>query len=161
MESERSTNWGPVWLTGIVLGFITLAVWWLQREFGASMAIVAVGAVLGVVCLIVGWLLSLATQRTTLQAAGQFNADLASTEKARQANYREGARLEREAFVHRARMEEMNERRVDQIAQQRARLLTDVQRQQMELEYRAQSQQQADAWRGAEVDSGAGHREEW
>lgn len=161
MDYERRTNWGPVWMTGLVLGFITLAVWWLQREFGASMAIVAVGAVLGVVCIIVGWVLSLATQRTTLQAAGQFNADLASTEKARQANYREGTRLEREAFVHRARLEEMDAKRVDQIAQQRARLLTDVQRQQMELQYRAQQAQQADAWRGADVDAGAGHLEEW
>jgi Zn-dependent protease with chaperone function len=150
-----------VWLTGIVLGFITLAVWWLQREFGASMAIVAVGAVLGVVCLIVGWLLSLATQRTTLQAAGQFNADLAGTEKARQAAYREGARLEREVYTHQSRMVEMDARRVDQIAQQRAKLLTDVERQRMELQYRAQQTQQADAWRGPEGDAGAGHLEEW
>ena len=161
MQSERQTNWGPVWLTGIVLGFITLAVWWLQREFGASMAIVAVGAVLGVVCIIVGWLLSLATQRTTLQSAGQFNAGLAGTEKARQATYREGARLEREVYTHEARMIEMDAKRVDQIAQQRAKLLTDVERQRMELQYRALQGQQADAWRGSEGDAGAGHLEEW
>lgn len=158
MHSERRTNWAPVALTAIVLGFITLAVYWLQQEFGASMAIVAIGAVLGVVCLIVGWLLSLATQRTTLQAAGQFNSDLASTEKARQATWREGTRLGREVYTHEARMVEMDAKRVDQIAQQRAKLLTDVERQRMELQYRAQ---QADAWRGADVDAGAGHLEEW
>ena len=161
MQYERTTNWGPVWLTGIVLGFITLAVWWLQDQFGATMAIVAVGAVLGVICIIVGWLLSLATQRTTLNAAGQFNADLASTEKARQATYREGARLEREAFVHTARLTEMDARRVDQIATQRAKLLTDVERQRMELQYRAQQQED---WRRPlfeDKDEGTHHQEEW
>ena len=162
MQYERRTNWAPVWLVGIVLAFVCLAVWWLQEQFGATMAIIAVGAALGVVCLIVGWVLSLATQRSTLNAAGQFNADLASTEKARQATYREGVRYEREAFNHRARLEELDARRVDQLAQQRAKLLTDVQRQQMELQYRAQQQQQADDWRRPLFeDETSSHQEEW
>lgn len=162
MQYERRTNWAPVWLVGIVLAFVCVAVWWLQEQFGATIAIVVIGSVLGVVCVLAGAALIMVNTRSTLENAAQFNANIANTEKARQMTTRESVRLERDVFNRRARLEEIDARRVDQLAQQRAKLLTDVQRQQMELQYRALEQQISDEWRRPLLDDEApGHREEW
>jgi hypothetical protein len=125
---QRQSAWDRVWMIIVIVGALGVGVWWLESRFGSFVAIVVLGALLGVMCLIVGWLLSLATQRSTLDAAAQFNDGLAETEKYRQQTYREDARGAREAFSARARLDVIDEQRIQRLAQQQARLMIEQER---------------------------------
>ena len=57
-----------------VLVAITALIVWLRYEFGSISAVTGLLLLFGVVTLIVGWLLSLATQRATLNAIVDFQA---------------------------------------------------------------------------------------
>jgi hypothetical protein len=115
-----------------VLVFIGLAVWWLESRFGANVALMVLGGALGVICFTAGALLISANTKAVLGNAAQFNHDLANTERYRQMSGREYARGEREAFSARAKLDLLDAKRIDAIAQQRAGLLVDVERQKME-----------------------------
>lgn len=136
-QERRRSAWALVWMIAIPLAFVGVAVWWLESRFGSGVALMVLGGLVGVLALIVGIVLSLAVQRNTLTAAGQFNANLAAveqqraqTERARFGVDKERARAERSLTEARARIEVMDVRRVDQIAQQRAQALLQDQRRQ-------------------------------
>ena len=136
-QERRRSAWALVWMIAIPLAFVGVAVWWLESRFGSGVALMILGGLVGVLALIVGIVLSLAVQRNTLTAAGQFNANLAAveqqraqTERARLGVDKERARAERSLTEARARIEVMDVRRVDQIAQQRAQALLQDQRRQ-------------------------------
>ena len=57
-----------------ILVAITALIVWLRYEFGSISAVTGLLLLFGVVTLIVGWLLSLATQRATLNAIVDFQA---------------------------------------------------------------------------------------
>ncbi|MBK8772669.1 MAG: hypothetical protein IPM06_19890 [Rhizobiales bacterium] len=121
---ERRRNWPGMIIIVAVLGFICLSVWWMTANFGATFAMAVCGSLLGATLLGFGVMLNQRNTETTLGNAADFNRSIAMTEKARQGTYREGARLERDAFNARARLQVIDERRVDQMAQQRAKMLT-------------------------------------
>ena len=123
-QPRSSRNWPAAIIILAVLGFVCLAVWWMSENFGASFAMAVVGILLGAALISLGVMLNQKNTQTTLGEAADFNRSLALSESARQATYKESARLERDAFNARARMQVIDERRVDQLAQQRARLLT-------------------------------------
>ena len=136
-QERRRSAWALVWMIAIPLAFVGVAVWWLESRFGSGVALMVLGGLVGVICVIVGIILALAVQRNTLTAAGQFNANLAAveqqraqTERARLGVDKERARAERSLTEARARIEVMDARRVDQIAQQRAQALLQDQRRQ-------------------------------
>lgn len=139
-ESQPRRNWPGMIIVLAVIGFIVLAVWWMSDNFGATFAMAVVGAIVGAMIIAFGVMLNQKNTQITMSTAADFNRSLMMTEKARQMTYREGARLEREAFNARARLTTMDERRVDQLAQQRARMLMSEQRQ---IE---QPQEQPPAW---------------
>lgn len=114
------------------LAFVGLAVWWLESRFGANTAMMVLGGTLGIVCFAAGGLLVAAVQKATLGAASDFNHDLANTERYRQMSQREGFRGEREAFNARAKLDLLDAKRIDQLAQQRAGLLVDLERRRIE-----------------------------
>jgi hypothetical protein len=146
VQQRRRSAWPAVFAMAIPFAFIGLTVWWLESRFGAGVALMILGGLAGAACIVLGVVLSGAITKSTLQNAAQFNSDLASVERARTATQRaelgvvrEHARGEREAFNHRAKLEQLEARRIDQLAQQRAKLLVDAERQ-------AQQQQQARTW---------------
>lgn len=119
-------------VTIAVLVFICVAAWWLESRFGASVAIMVLGGALGVVCIIIGYLLSMANQKFTLHNAAMFNRDNATVERYRAATDKEIARGEREAFAARAKLDVIDAQRVNRLAQQQAKLLVDLERQRIE-----------------------------
>ena len=116
-------DWPLMFIVLAVLGFIVLAMWWMSENFGATFAMAVAGSLVGALLVSWGVVMNHGSTRSTLSNAADFNRSLAMTEKARQATYREAARGEREAFNARAKLVTIDERRIDQIAQQRARLL--------------------------------------
>jgi hypothetical protein len=136
------------------LVFIVIAVSWLQTQFGANTALMVLGGTLGIICFSGGALLAYGISRATLNAASDFNHDLAGTERYRQMTGREHARGEREAFNARAKLDVIEAKRVDRIAQQRAGLLVDLERQRWEGQ-----QKQIPQW--ATDDDNGGTFQEW
>ena len=134
----KGRNWPLAIITLAVLFFAGLAMWWMESRFGSTFAMAIVGSMVGALLVISGLLVGLANTRSTLENAADFNRSLAVTERARQGTYKEGARLERDAFNARARLEMVDTRRVDQLAQQRAKLLIDLDRERNDLERRRQ-----------------------
>lgn len=141
MYRER-VNHGSGLIVVCVLIFIGVAVWWLESRFSSTVAIMVIGGLFGVLCLIAGYMLNLASTRHTLETAARFNEALATTERHRQMTFREHARSEREAFNARAKLEVVDAKRIDQIAQQRASLLMDLERQR----YRQDQARQIPQW---------------
>lgn len=131
-----------------VLLFIVISVGWLQSEFGADMALLVIAGTLGIICFTGGALLAYGISRATLNAASDFNHDLANTERYRQMTGREHARGEREAFNARAKLDVIEAKRVDRIAQQRAGLLVDLERQRWEGQQKQIPQWAADDDKG-------------
>jgi len=135
-ETRRRSGAAFAVIVFLPLAFIALAVWWLESRFGAGVAIMVVGGLAGTFCVIIGYMLSMANSRSTLQAAAQFNADLATVERARAQTsraelgvYREHARAEREAFSARAKLDVLDQRQIQRLAHQQAKALVDLERQ--------------------------------
>lgn len=128
---RRRSAWPAVIILFLSLLFVGMATWWLESRFGSGVALMILGGLVGVLCVIVGYLLSMSSTRSTLANAAQFNAELASVERARTQTskaeigvYREYARSEREAFAQRAKLDALDVRNVQRLAQQYAKQLT-------------------------------------
>ena len=135
-DYRAPSRWPVVVLVGLVLGFVALAVWWLESRFDAEVAIMVVGGTLGVLCVFGGWLLAISNQKITLGSAAQFNDRLAATEGERQRTRRadlriaeQYARMEREAFNQRAGIEAYGEKQMIGLARQLARSMAAAERQ--------------------------------
>ncbi len=122
-QQRPQRNWPGMIIILAILTFIGLAIWWMESRFGATFAMAVAGSLVGAGIISFGVMLNQKNTQVTLASASSFNRDLAMTEKARQGAYRVGAQLERDAFNQRARLEVIDARRIDQIAQQRAQLL--------------------------------------
>ena len=106
-------------------GFILLVSWWMEDRFGADVVLMVWGGAVGVIAFTAGAFLAARVSKNTLENVADFMDANAQTEKGRALLFREHARGEREAFSARAKLEVIDARRVDQLAQQRAALLTD------------------------------------
>jgi hypothetical protein len=131
MYSERTSGKGCTTLVLVLAGLSVgvLGMWWMESRFGAVFAMAVLGSLLGALLVIAGTLLGLANSRSTLDAAARFNEALAMTEKHRQLTYREQARGDAATQKAEATLRVLNAKRVDQLAQQRANLLVDLERQ--------------------------------
>ena len=134
--------WGFVFAIGVPLLFVGVATWWLESRFGAGVALMILGGLVGVVCVIVGLLISAAVQKFTLHSAAQFNAELAGVERTRAQTqraelgvYREYARGEREAFAQRAKLDTVDRKELQRLVNQQARLLADAEVEQIRRQY--------------------------
>lgn len=111
------------------LGFICLAVWWLESRFNAEVVIMVVGGLFGVACFAGGALLISAHTRHTLDSVAKFNQADAQVDRYRMASMKEIARGD--AYLQRAasQIQVIDAKRIDSLAQQRAGLLMDLERQ--------------------------------
>ncbi len=119
---------GASFALGIPLGFIVLVSWWAEDRFGSGVVLMIWGGTLGLIAFTAGAFLAARISRNTLESVADFMDANAQTEKGRALLFREHARGEREAFSARAKLEVIDARRVDLLAQQRAGLLMDQSR---------------------------------
>lgn len=110
-------------ITIVVIGFVCVAVWWLESRFNAVAVMVVVGGILGVVCFAGGALLTNATAKTTMENMAKFAQADAMTDRYRMQSFREISKGQAAWDKAQAQLTLMNEKRVHQIADQRAKLL--------------------------------------
>ncbi len=145
-QERRSGSMAGIVVIAVLI-FIGMAMWWLESRFGATAALMIIGSLVGAALVIIGFVLNMAANRHTLSAATEFNRALAETEKYRQLTAREVAKGDSAWQRTNAQITLMNEKRVHQLADQRARLLVDHERQ--------QQQPQATEWDWAGEDTDA------
>ena len=122
-----------------ILGFICLAVWWIESRFGATMTgfvLVGIGIALAIV---IGFVLNMVSTKNVMSNLAEFNKYDAQTDRYRMLAHKEFARGEAAQQKADAQLRVIDARRVDQLAQQRAKALIDVERQKW------QGQQQPEA----------------
>ncbi len=134
MYSERNSGKSctVVIIVVAVLAFVCIGVWWMESRFGPIFAMAVVGSLLGAILVVVGNMLGLANSRSTLDAAARFNEAMAQTERHRQLTYREQARGDVALQKAHAQLTVLDAKRINGLAQQRARLLIDLERQRLE-----------------------------
>lgn len=114
-----------------VLGFVGLAVWWLDGAIGKDYTVLVIFALVGVILFAGGALFAHINQKQTLGAITRFNADDAQIDKMRMATWKTMASGDSALQKAAAQLTVLDARRVDQIAAQRAKALTDgIERQQ-------------------------------
>lgn len=126
-----------------VLGFIVLAVWWLQGAIGQHYTVLIVFALVGVILFAGGALFAHMNQKQTLDAITKFNSNDAQIDRYRQQSFKAMAQGESAMQRAAAQLTVLDAKRVTQIADQRAKLLTDTERAKWEV---SQQPAQADAW---------------
>ena len=138
----NSGLWGVLKLA-MVLGFIIVAVRWLQGGIGQEYATLAIFALIGVLIFGGGLLAAHIIQKQTLAAVTSFAQKDAQTDRYRQQSFTALARGDAAMQKAAAQLTVLDARRVDQLAQGRTKLLVDNQRSQWEIE---QQQQQPDLY---------------
>lgn len=108
-----------------VLVFIGVAVWWLDGAIGKDYTVLVIFALVGVILFAGGALFAHINQKQTLNAITKFNTDDAQIDKMRMATWKTMASGDSALQKAAAQLTVLDARRVDQIAAQRAKLLTD------------------------------------
>jgi hypothetical protein len=129
MNEPRRRGNGLALMVIAILVFLGVGVWWIESRFDSTTAILVLGGLFGVICLVIGYVLNMASTRHVLTAATDFNRDLAGVEKYRQAAFREVMRGDSAQRSAAAKLELLEAKRIDQIANRRAGLLIDLERQ--------------------------------
>lgn len=113
-----------------VLGFICLAVWWLQGAIGQDKTLLVIFALVGVILFGAGALFAHMNQKTTLDAITKFNANDAQIDRYRMQSLKAQSQGEAAMQKAAAALTVLDAKRVDRLADQRAKaLLVDNQRQ--------------------------------
>ena len=116
-------DWGRIVTIIAVPAFITLAVWWLESRFDSVVAVVVIGGLFGVVFFAGGALLSHMIQKNTLNAVTSFAQKDAQTDRYRQQSFKVLAQGESAMQKAAAQLTVLDAKRVEGLAQQRARML--------------------------------------
>lgn len=116
-------DWGRVITIIVVPAFITAAVWWLESRFDSLVAVIVIGGLFGVFFFAGGAFLSHMIAKSTMQNVTQFAQKDAQTDRYRMASFK--AMAQGEAAMQRAaaQLTVLDAKRVDGLAQQRARML--------------------------------------
>lgn len=137
----------------LALGFIVLAVWWLDGAIGQDRTVLVVFALIGVILFAGGALFAHMNQKQTLGAITKFNADDAQIDRYRQQSFTALATGDAAKKRAAAQLQVIHARLVDRLASQQAKLLTDTERAKWEAQ---QQPATADAW-GWDDDSDNGN----
>ena len=116
-------DWGRIVTIIAVPAFITLAVWWLESRFDSLVAVIVIGGLFGVVFFAGGALLSHMIQKNTLNAVTSFAQKDAQTDRYRQQSFKVLAQGESAMQKAAAQLTVIDAKRVERLAQQRARML--------------------------------------
>lgn len=135
-----------------IIGFICLAVWWIESRFGATMTgfvLVGIGIALAIV---IGFVLNMVSTKNVMSNLAEFNKYDAQTDRFRMMSHKEFAKADAAERAAQAKISVIDARRVDQIAQQRAKALIDVERQKWQGQT-VQPAEQDDWWTADPNDS--------
>ncbi len=134
-----------------VIGTVAAAVWWLESRFDSLVAVIVIGGLFGVIFFAGGAFLSHMIQKSTLQNVTNFAQRDAKTDRYRMQSFKAlasgQAAMERAA----AQLTVLDAKRVDKMAEQRSKLLTDAHQARWEIEQQAEN---ADAWTWDDDDAG-------
>lgn len=109
-----------------VLIFIGAGVWWLQGAIGQDYTVLVIFALIGVILFAGGALFGHMNQKQTLDAITKFNANDAQIDRYRMQSLKAGSQAEAAMQKAAAQLTVLDARRVDRLADQRAKvLLTD------------------------------------
>lgn len=147
-----TTDWLKM-VTG--LGFIVLVFWWLEGAIGKSAAVWVAGALVFAGAVVIGMLLTHASQKMTLGAITKFNADDAQIDRYRLQTMTESQKGQTAWDKAQAQLSVIEAKRVDKLADQRAKLLTDAERE----KWNAQQGAKADTWTWADDEAGDSFQE--
>jgi hypothetical protein len=112
-----------------VLVFIGVGVWWLQGAIGQDYTVLVIFALIGVILFAGGALFGHMNQKQTLDAITKFNANDAQIDRYRMASFKAQSQGEAAMQKAAAALTVLDAKRVTQIADQRAKMLVDGQRQ--------------------------------
>lgn len=140
----------------VLFAFLAVPVWWLESRFGSISAIATVGGFIGVAVFAGGAAMASKIQHN----ANQHTADIIASVEETRGRYamvqREYARQDREQLAAYAKFQTIDVQRVNQLADKRAGLLVDLERERWDLQ---QVQRPAAAWAMDDDDNdGAGVR---
>jgi predicted PurR-regulated permease PerM len=128
----------------VLFAFLAVPVWWLESRFGSISAIATVGGFIGVAVFAGGAAMASKIQHN----ANQHTADIIASVEETRGRYamvqREYARQDREQLAAYAKFQTIDVQRVNQLADKRAGLLVDLERERWDLQQ--QAQQPAAAW---------------
>ena len=118
-------NWGrsssnALGILVVVIVAVFVGVWWLEDRFGSNVALMVIAAVFGIICFAGGALIMLASQARTLDGITQFTAKDAMIDKFRMQSVLEAARGQSARDKAQAQIDVINEKRVQQLADQYA-----------------------------------------
>ena len=116
-------DWGRVVTIIVVPAFVTLAVWWLESRFDALVAVLVIGTIAGALFFTGGALLSHMIAKSTMQNVTNFAQRDAMTDRFRMQSFKAMASGESAMQRAAAQLTVLDAKRVDGLAQQRARLL--------------------------------------
>jgi len=141
----------------VLFAFLAVPVWWLESRFGSISAIATVGGFIGVAVFAGGAAMASKIQHN----ANQHTADIIASVEETRGRYamvqREYARQDREQLAAYAKFQTIDVQRVNQLADKRAGLLVDLERERWDLQQ--QVQRPAAAWAMDDDDNdGAGVR---
>ncbi len=126
MYKERvSSGLGPVIIA--ILLFICVGVWWIESRFGVTVTGYVLLGLLTAGAIVVGWMLSLASQKITMENMTEFNRADAMIDRYRMQAYRENARGQAAWDKAQAQAMLLSEKRAHQLAEQKYRMLSDNQ----------------------------------
>lgn len=137
-----------------VLIFIGVGVWWLQGAIGQDYTLLVIFALVGVILFAGGALFAHMNQKSTLDAITKFNANDAQIDKYRMQTLRETSKGEAAMQKAAAALTVLDARRVNQIAGQQAKLLTDTERAKWEVSQRQLTQNDVWDYDDAQNDNG-------
>jgi len=132
----KNTDGVTVVVVVIVCALVALVAW-LHITFSPQFALAGIILLGSGFFIVVGILLAASIQRATLGSVSQFNERDAKIDRYRQEAFRDLVKGQ-------VKVQTLEAKRVDQIAEQRARLITDVERERLELKY--QQQERGNAW---------------
>jgi len=122
----------------VLFAFLAVPVWWLESRFGSISAIATVGGFIGVAVFAGGAAMASKIQHN----ANQHTADIIASVEETRGRYamvqREYARQDREQLAAYAKFQTIDVQRVNQLADKRAGLLVDLERERWDLQQQAQ-----------------------
>lgn len=124
-------------ITALALGFIVLGMWWLETRFGSGMAFNVLMGITHLLAFAAGAVLSFAITRGSLRAVNEYAKTDAQVDRYRQQSFKEQARGDSAFKRAAAQMSVIDARRVDRMAQDRANII---------LQRDRQAQQPVDTW---------------
>lgn len=149
LDNETSkwavNQWAMVALVGMCFVIVGAFVWWIEKNFGALVAVMCLGLLAGAGFFMAGGAFQQRSAKLTMENMVDSLHELAGPQKEIWKVVNQNARLDLAQFNHQARLQQMDERVINDLANKRAKAVVDAERYKWSIEQERQDQQ-AKAW---------------